>query len=40
MPDVNARLAPAGGLIMVQRIASEREVAHVAEEIGILRTTA
>ncbi len=36
----NARLAPAGRLIMVQRIQSGRAVAHVAAEMGISRTTA
>ena len=36
----NARLAPAGRLIMVQRIQSGRAVAHVASEMGVSRTTA
>ena len=36
----NARLTPAGRLIMVQRIGSGRAVAHVAAEMGISRTTA
>lgn len=36
----NARLAPAGRLILVQRIQSGRAVAHVAAEMGISRTTA
>ncbi|MDL9978864.1 IS481 family transposase [Microbacterium candidum] len=36
----NARLTPAGRLIMVQRIQSGRAVAHVAAEMGISRTTA
>ncbi|ODT25349.1 IS481 family transposase [Microbacterium sp. SCN 69-37] len=36
----NARLTPAGRLIMVQRIESGRAVAHVAAEMGISRTTA
>ncbi len=36
----NARLTPAGRLIMVQRISSGRAVAHVAAEMGISRTTA
>lgn len=36
----NARLTPAGRLILVQRIQSGRPVAHVAAEMGISRTTA
>jgi len=36
----NARLTPAGRLVMVQRIAAGRPVAHVAAEMGISRTTA
>ena len=36
----NARLTPAGRLIMVQRIQSGRAVAHVAAEMGVSRTTA
>jgi len=36
----NARLTPAGRLIMVQRIQSGRPVAHVAAEMGISRTAA
>lgn len=40
MSHANARLAPAGRLIMVQRIQSGRAVAHVAAEMGISRTTA
>ncbi|WP_184750458.1 IS481 family transposase [Microbacterium thalassium] len=36
----NARLAPAGRLILVQRIQSGRAVAHVAAEMGVSRTTA
>jgi transposase InsO family protein len=36
----NARLTPAGRLIMVQRVQSGRPVAHVAAEMGISRTTA
>ena len=36
----NARLAPAGRLIIVQRTLSGRAVAHVAAEMGISRTTA
>jgi AcrR family transcriptional regulator len=36
----NARLAPAGRLILRQRIQSGRAVAHVAAEMGISRTTA
>ena len=40
MSHANARLTPAGRLIMVQRIGSRRAVAHVAAERGISRTTA
>ncbi len=40
MSHANARLTPAGRLIMVQRIGSGRAVAHVAAERGISRTTA
>ncbi|MEV4666952.1 IS481 family transposase [Microbacterium sp. LWO12-1.2] len=40
MSHANARLAPAGRLIMVQRIQSGRAVAHVAAEMGVSRTTA
>ncbi|GEP47781.1 hypothetical protein MSA03_12890 [Microbacterium saccharophilum] len=40
MSHANARLTPAGRLIMVQRIESGRAVAHVAAEMGISRTTA
>lgn len=40
MSHANARLAPAGRLIMVQRIGSGRAVAHVAAEMGVSRTTA
>jgi len=36
----NARLTPAGRLILVQRIQSGRPVAHVAAEMGISRTSA
>lgn len=36
----NARLAPAGRMILVQRVASGRPVAHVAKEMGISRPTA
>ncbi len=36
----NARLTPAGRLILVQRIQSGRAVAHVAAEMGVSRTTA
>jgi hypothetical protein len=34
----NARLAPAGRLILRQRIQSGRAVAHVAAEMGVSRT--
>ena len=40
MSHANARLTPAGRLIMVQRIGSGRAVAHVAAEMGISSTTA
>ncbi len=40
MSHANARLTPAGRLIMIQRIQSGRAVAHVAAEMGISRTTA
>lgn len=40
MSHANARLTPAGRLIMVQRIGQGRAVAHVAAEMGISRTTA
>ena len=40
MSHANARLAPAGRLILVQRILSGRAVAHVAAEMGVSRTTA
>jgi transposase InsO family protein len=40
MSHANARLTPAGRLIMVQRIQSGRAVAHVASEMGISRTAA
>ncbi|AZN29841.1 IS481 family transposase [Flaviflexus salsibiostraticola] len=40
MSHANARLAPAGRLIMVRRIQSGRAVAHVAAEMGVSRTTA
>lgn len=40
MSHANARLTPAGRLIMVQRIEAGRAVAHVAAEMGISRTTA
>ena len=36
----NARLTPAGRLVLVQRIASGRPLAHVAAEMGIARQTA
>ena len=35
----NARLAPDGRMILVQRVASGRPVAHVAKEMGISRPT-
>lgn len=40
MSHANAKLAPAGRLILVQRIQTGRPVAHVAAEMGISRTTA
>lgn len=40
MSHANARLTPAGRLIMIQRIQSGRAVAHVAAEMGVSRTTA
>ncbi|MGC5028107.1 helix-turn-helix domain-containing protein [Tsukamurella sp. DT100] len=40
MSHANARLTPAGRLIMVERIAAGRPVAHVAAEMGVSRTTA
>lgn len=40
MSHANARLTPAGRLIMIQRIQSGRAVAHVAAEMGLSRTTA
>lgn len=40
MSHANARLTPAGRLIMVQRIQAGRAVAHVASEMGLSRTTA
>ncbi|MCB2412212.1 IS481 family transposase [Demequina sp. TTPB684] len=40
MSHANARLTPAGRLVMVQRIQTGRAVAHVAAEMGISRTTA
>lgn len=36
----NARLTPAGRLVLVQRIAAGRPIAHVAAEMGIARQTA
>ena len=36
----NARLAPAGRMILIQRVISGRPVAHVAKEMGISRPTA
>lgn len=36
----NARLTPAGRLILVRRIAAGRPIAHVAAEMGVSRTTA
>jgi len=36
----NARLTPAGRLVLVRRIAAGRPVAHVAAEMGVSRTTA
>ena len=40
MSHASARLTPAGRLIMVERIAAGRPVAHVAAEMGVSRTTA
>ncbi|WP_432945764.1 IS481 family transposase [Kribbella sp. CA-253562] len=40
MSHANARLTPAGRLIMVRRIAAGRAVAHVAAEMGVSRTCA
>lgn len=40
MSHANARLAPAGRLILVQRIQTGRPIAHVAAEMGVSRTTA
>ena len=40
MSHANARLTPAGRLVMVQRIAAGRPPAHVAAEMGVSRTTA
>jgi transposase InsO family protein len=40
MAHANARLTPAGRLILCQRIAAGRPVAHVAAEMGISRTSA
>lgn len=40
MSHANAKLAPAGRLILVHRIRSGRAPAHVAAEMGISRTTA
>ncbi|WP_159791551.1 IS481 family transposase [Puerhibacterium puerhi] len=40
MSHANARLTPAGRLVMVGRIAAGRPVAHVAAEMGVSRTTA
>lgn len=40
MSHANARLAPAGRLVLVQRIGQGRPVAHVAAEMGVSRTTA
>ncbi len=40
MSHANARLTPAGRLVMVQRIGAGRPVAHVAAEMGVSRTTA
>ncbi len=36
----NARLAPAGRMILIQRVTEGRPVAHVAKEMGISRPTA
>lgn len=40
MVHANARLTPAGRLILVQRIQAGRPAAHVAAEMGISQTTA
>ena len=40
MSHANARLTPAGRLVMVERIAAGRPPAHVAAEMGVSRTTA
>ncbi|WP_146805241.1 helix-turn-helix domain-containing protein, partial [Cellulomonas persica] len=40
MSHANARLTPAGRLVLVRRIAAGRPVAHVAAEMGVSRTTA
>jgi transposase InsO family protein len=40
MAHANARLTPAGRLILCQRIAAGRPVAHIAAEMGISRTSA
>lgn len=40
MSHVNARLAPAGRLILVQRVLSGRPVSHVAKEMGVSRQCA
>ena len=40
MSDRNARLAPAGRLILIQRVTAGRPVAHIAKEMGISRPTA
>ena len=40
MAHANARLTPAGRLVLCQRIAAGRPVAHVADEMGVSRTCA
>jgi hypothetical protein len=42
MAHANARLTPAGRLILVRRIAAQprRPIAHIAHEMGVSRTTA
>ena len=40
MSHANARLTPAGRLVLVERIKAGRPVAHVASEMGLSRTTA
>ena len=40
MSHANARLTPAGRLVMVLRIGAARPVAHVAAEMGVSRSTA